>query len=140
MGSVASVNPGVADLLQTLTNLNSPVMSSQTVVSALEKSPPADIVQLSVAATQLENMDAMFGISNGAGTDGGGILGSLESSLTAAAGAAGNGTSSSTILSTASPADRLANYEAALQSGETQGLFGTGTDSGLSGSLFSVIG
>jgi hypothetical protein len=28
MGSVSSVNPGVANLLQTLTNLNSPVMSS----------------------------------------------------------------------------------------------------------------
>ena len=64
MGSVSSANAGVTDVLQMLSNLNSPVLSSPAVTSALEKAPTADIVQLSMAATQLENVDAMFGISN----------------------------------------------------------------------------
>jgi hypothetical protein len=38
------------------------------VTSALQKAPAADIVQLSVAATQLEGVDAMFGISDGSST------------------------------------------------------------------------
>jgi len=68
MGSVSSTNPGLQNLLQTLSNLNSPVLSSPVVTSALQKAPAADIVQLSVAATQLEGVDAMFGISDGSST------------------------------------------------------------------------
>ena len=64
MGSVSSANPGLQNLLQTLSNLNSPVLSSPAVTSALQTASPADIVQLSEAATQLEGVDAMFGISN----------------------------------------------------------------------------
>jgi len=64
MASVAAVNPGVGDLLQTLGNLNSPVLSSPSVVNALESAPTADIVQLSLAASQLEGVDAMFGIAS----------------------------------------------------------------------------
>jgi len=79
MGSVSSVNPGIADLLQTLTNVNSPVMSSKAAVSALEKAPAADIVQLSAAANQLESVDAMFGISTSPTTDVSSTLTALES-------------------------------------------------------------
>jgi hypothetical protein len=60
----AALNPGVANLLQTLTNVNSPIVSSPTLVSALEKAPPSDIVQLSAAATQLQNVSSLFGNSN----------------------------------------------------------------------------
>jgi hypothetical protein len=140
MGSVSSVNPGVAALLQTLSNVNSPVMSSPAAVSALEKAPASDIVQLSVAATQLQGMDEMFGISNGSGTDMSSILANLGNSLAGSAESAANGQPVSTALSTASPADQLANYQAVLQGAETQGLFSTGSNVGLSGSLFNTTG
>lgn len=135
MGSVSSLNPGIADLLQTLTNLNSPVMSSKAAVSALESAPPADIVQLSVAATQLQSVDAMFGISTSPTTDMSSTLASLEGSATGS-----SGTAASSVLSTASPADQLANYEQTLQAQVTQGLFGAGTTASLSGTLFNGIG
>lgn len=125
MGTVASVNPGVADLLQTLTNLNSPVMSSPAVTKALENASPSDIVQLSVAATQLQGIDAIFGISNSSNTNmSSSTLSALEGSATGSA----------------SGADQDANAQAALQSELTQGLFGTGTTTNLSGSLFNALG
>src|SRR5580698_8821771 len=65
MGSVSSTNPGVANLLQLLSNVNSPVASSPSAVAALEKAPPSDIAQLSGEAIQLQGMDEMFGIENG---------------------------------------------------------------------------
>lgn len=125
MGSVSSVNAGVADLLKTLSNLDSPVLSSSRVTSALEKAPVADIVQLSMAANQLEGVDAMFGISDGAGS----------------AGATGNAQLLSAANSNASSADQLATEQAALQSAQTQALlYGTGVTSSLSGSLFNLMG
>src|ERR1700693_648002 len=45
MGSVSSVNPGLTDLFQTMANTSSPLLSSPSVVSALEAAPTADIVQ-----------------------------------------------------------------------------------------------
>ena len=66
MGSVSSTNPGVADLLQTLSKVGSPLASSSKDVSALEKASPADLVQLSTAAMQLENVDTLFGGTTGA--------------------------------------------------------------------------
>ena len=101
MGSVSSVNPGVADLLQSLSNLNSPVMSSQTVVNALENAPAADIVQLSTAANQLQGIDAMFGISTSPSTDMSSTLAALEGSA-----ATPGATTTPSVLSTASPAGR----------------------------------
>jgi len=122
MGSVASINPGVADLLQTLSNLTSPVFSSPEVTSALENAPPADIVQLSIAANQLEGVDAMFGISDGSNADTSGILANLGDLSAGSTGATASTQSSSTVTSTASPADQVASYQTALQSAETQGL------------------
>jgi len=141
MGSVSSsLNPGVADLLQTLSNVNSPVMSSPAAVTALEKAPASDIVQLSMAALQLQNVDAMFGISTGSNTSmSGSLLTSLENSATASGTAAASGQVPSTVLSTASQGDQLANYQAALQAEQTQGLFGATSGSGLTGSLFNAI-
>jgi hypothetical protein len=133
MGSVSNMNPGVSDLLQTLSNLNSPVLSSQPVVNALENAPPADIVQLSMAATQLESVNAMFGIaatpSTGMDTSTSSTLGALEGTAP-----------SSSVVAAASPLDQNANAQAALQAELSQGLFGTGTSNGVSGSLFDTIG
>jgi hypothetical protein len=145
MGSVSSVNPGLAGLLQTLTNLDSPVMTSPTVVSALEKASPTDIVQLSAAAAQLQDVDAIFGFSNGSNADTNDPLASLESLLdgsgtAAVPGAATNAPASSSATPTASSADQMASYQASLQSEETQALFGTGATGSLSDSLFNVIG
>jgi len=139
MGSVSSTNPGLENLLQALSNLNSPVLSSPATLSALEKAPTADIVQLSVAATQLEGVDEMFGIPAASNTGPSSILTNLEdlatgSTGTAAAATAANGQSA------ASPAEQLDNYQTALQAAETQSLFGTGTTSALSNSLFDLSG
>jgi hypothetical protein len=109
-------------------------MSSKTAVSALESAPPADIVQLSVAATQLQSVDAMFGISTSPISDMSSTLASLEGAATGSSGTA------SAVLSTASPADQFANYEQTLQAQVTQGLFGSGITTSLSGTLFNGIG
>jgi hypothetical protein len=61
MSSVSSTNPLLANLLQTLSTVNSPVLSSPAALSAIDNAPPADIIQLSVAATELEGVDAIFG-------------------------------------------------------------------------------
>ena len=146
MGSPA-INPGVADLLQTLLTLNSPALSSPAVASALEKASPSDIVQLSAEATQLEGVDAMFGITDGSHDTGAGLTSALASLENSAAGS-GNSTtsppssssSSTAASSTASLPTQLANYQAAMQSDETQALLGDGTSSRLTGSLFDLTG
>jgi len=138
MGSVSSVNPGISNLLQTLTNLNSPVMSSPAVVSALEKAPPSDIVQLSTAVNQLATVDAMFGISSSSSTTGtSSIFAELEAEAT---GASTSGQSTPSALSNATPSEQFADYTSAIQSQITQGLFGATSSNALSGSLFNVIG
>jgi hypothetical protein len=135
MGSVStSPNLGVTDLLQTLSNLNSPVVSSKTAVSALESAPPADLVQLSSAAIELSNVDAMFGISTSSSSGTSNLLTSLEDQ------GATTSTSASSLLTSASPSAQNANYQSAIQAEVTNGLFGTSTTNALSGSLFNVIG
>jgi hypothetical protein len=64
MGSVASTNAGLSDLLQTLSNENSPLLatlSSPTVEAALQKAPAGDIAQISEEALQLQVTDSLFG-------------------------------------------------------------------------------
>jgi len=66
MGTVASSNNGLSTLLQTLSNENSPLLStlsSPSVESALEKAPTSDIVQISEQAFQLQATDELFGIA-----------------------------------------------------------------------------
>lgn len=70
MSTTSSVNAGLSTLLQDLTNIGSPLASSPTVVSALEKASPADIVQLSTEAIQLQGLDAMFGVPDSAAGSG----------------------------------------------------------------------
>jgi hypothetical protein len=67
MGSVASTSNGLSDLLQTLTNQNSPLLStvsSPTVEKALENAPASDIVQISDEAMQLQEAETLFGAPN----------------------------------------------------------------------------
>jgi hypothetical protein len=143
MGTVSSsLNPGVSELLQTLSNVNSPVMSSPAVVSALEKAPEQDIVQLSTEALQLQSVDTMFGISTGSSGSGSNMSSLLESLATSATGSgteATNSQAASGVLASASAADQLANYQAALQASVNQGLFGTASSNGLIGSLFNTV-
>ena len=135
MGSVSSsLNPGVADLLQTLANVNSPVLSSPAVVSALEKAPASDIVQLSAEATQLQNMDALFGLSAASNSN--------VNEVDTLFGITPDPTSTTNTLlqaldsagATVSPTD-----QAATQSLLAQGPFGTGTDEIL-GTLLNTLG
>jgi hypothetical protein len=141
MGSVSSsLNPGVSNLLQTLTNVNSPILNSQTAISAIESAPASDIVQLSAEATQLEGVDALFGISTPS-----------TSNTTSVDTLFGIPTSSSTSTTnpilqamqnagaTISSSDQAASQETATQAELEQGLFGTGTNNN-AGSLLNLIG
>jgi hypothetical protein len=154
MASVASINPGLSDLLQSLANIDSPVVSSPGAVSALEKASPTDLVQLSEAAMQLEGLDEMFGIQNGIQNgipNGSGatnlenlLNGAVDASLAspAAAVASSGGVAapaSSTASSAPSFADQLASYQLAAQTSEVQTLFNPGAAGGLSDSLLNLI-
>jgi hypothetical protein len=113
VSTVSSTNTIVANLLQTLSNAGSPVASSPALVSALDKSSPADIVKLSTDAAQLESVDAIFGISGGSSTATSTPLSNLESLLA---------TSGST--SAQSQAAQLDTYQSASQLSNIDGLFG----------------
>jgi len=138
MGTVSSsLNPGVADLLQTLTSVNSPVMNSQSVVKALESAPASDIVQLSEEASQLQSVDALFGISSASAPTSTDTLFGITPTAT---------TSTNNVLqamenagATLSPTEQAASDQAAIQAQLTQGLFGTGTNNSL-GTLLNTTG
>ena len=68
MSTTSSINAGLANLLQNLSNVGSPLLSSPKVLAALQNAPPADIVQLSDEAIQLEGLNALFGASESSGT------------------------------------------------------------------------
>lgn len=113
MSSTPSVNAGLASLLQNLSNINSPILSSPKALAALQNAPPADIVQLSDEAIQLEGLNALFGAAEASGSS---QAGSLLSSLL---GGGGDGSSDPTNLlselsSAASPVTSPSS-EAALQ-------------------------
>lgn len=132
MGSVSSTNPGVANLLQTLANVNSPVLSSPAAVTALQNASPADVVQLSDAATELQTVDEMFGASTGStgsGSSTANVFANLDSSLLASApGASTTGTPSA------------ANFQTEFQSAENQALFGGGASGNSPTSLIDLLG
>jgi len=145
MGSVSSLNPGVADLLQTLSNVNSPVLSSPAVVSALENAPTSDIVQLSQSASQLENMDMLFGLPNSAAESSSNSLSTLladvESPQTTAIATGSSTATASASTSASTEAGQIASYQASLQAAETETLFGTSPTATLPDtSLLSLLG
>jgi hypothetical protein len=68
---VSSVtNPGLADVLSILSNSASPalssLLSSSKVQSALQNASPADLVELSDQALQLQTVDSLFGAPSAA--------------------------------------------------------------------------
>ncbi|HTW65691.1 MAG TPA: hypothetical protein VME17_13785 [Bryobacteraceae bacterium] len=137
MGSVSSTNPGLSDLLQTLTNENSPLastFSSPSVETALENAPPGDIVQLSTEALQLQVTDSLFGEQDTATAS---PSQSLFSALEAIDSSATNGTGTSTPTL----ADQLAAYQGSSQLAETQSLLGLAqpTTTTTANSLFDVL-
>jgi hypothetical protein len=127
MGSVSSPNPAITNLLQTISSAQSPVLSSPAVISSLENAPPADIIQISTAATQLAGIDAEFGITptptDTEDTDLNNVLSALAPSQT-------------TGSTPATSAQQLASYQSAVQAADTQALLGTGTTTGLSDPVF----
>ena len=140
MGSVASTNAlasssnnnGLSDLLQTLTNENSPLLStlsSPDVETALENAPSSDIVEISEQAQQLQDTDALFGISNTAN--------SASDNLFSALADAGSSSTSSTAGSSLS--DQLAAYQGNMQTQETQALFGITPPTTTPSSLYDVF-
>jgi hypothetical protein len=92
------------------------------VQTALENSSPADIVQFSEAALQLQEAGGLFGTTGTANptTNLDGLLQSLESS---------------TASGSTPGATTLAAYQSALQAQQADALFGTSTTSGTSGAL-----
>jgi hypothetical protein len=121
MGSVASTNAGLSDLLQTLGNDNSPLLStlsSPTVEAALQSAPAGDIAQISDQALQLQLADSIFGDSSTSSTPADSIFSALASSDSDAT-ASSNSTSSASSL-----ADQLAAYQQSSQLQETQTLLG----------------
>jgi hypothetical protein len=127
MGSVASSNPAITNLLQTISSAQSPVLSSPAVISSLENGPPADIIQISTAATEMAGIDAEFGITptptDTEDTDLNNVLSALAPSQT-------------TASTPATTDQQLATYQSAVQEADTQSLLGTGTTAGLSAPVF----
>jgi len=138
MGSVASTNNGLSDLLQTLTSENSPLastLSSPTMENALENAPASDIVQISEQAMQLQATDALFGISDTSTTS----TDSLFSALADAASSATSSTSGSSVNTGSSLADQLAAYQGNAQTQAAQTLLDINPSTTTQNSLFDVF-
>ncbi len=136
--NVASTNNGLSDLLQTLTNDNSPLLStlsSPNVEAALESAPASDIVQISDEAQQLQTADALFGISNTSTSS----ADNLFSALAAVGSSGTSSTSASSLDPGSSLADQLAAYQGNQQTQETQALFGIAPSTTTPNSLYDVF-
>ena len=127
MGSIPSVNPGVSDLLQTLSSAESAsgstVLSSPAVQSALQSASSGDIVQLSARALQLQEANGLFGSADSTQTAASIILSALNSSQS------GSATASATTTGSTAPATAAA-AEAASESEQVSELFGTSSNTG----------
>jgi hypothetical protein len=136
MGSVSSTNAGLSDLLQTLSNENSPLLgtlSSPAIETALENAPPGDIAQISDEAMQLQFADAIFGDPNSSSTSSNSLFSELESITSAGA------TSPTATTSPSSLADQLAAYQGSSQLEQTQALLGITQPTNPQSSLFDVF-
>ncbi|MBZ5577804.1 MAG: hypothetical protein LAP40_14680 [Acidobacteriia bacterium] len=145
MGSVASVNPGIATVLKTLSNSGSSALSSAlaspTVQSVLQNAPPADIAQLSSQALQLQEMDTLFGaptesanpsllsslFPSSSSSSPASLLQSLDASLLASTTVNPATAAADPAGAQASVSAQLATYQAVLQAAQVQALFGTAT-------------
>jgi hypothetical protein len=115
MSSVAAINPVLANLLQNLSQIGSPLASSPQLVAALQKASPGDIAQLSDAAIQLQAVNGLFGTpdSSGADSNSSSDPGSLFASLAQAA-PGSNAIDSSLAASSNNANTLLANLEQTL--------------------------
>ncbi len=144
MGSIASSNTlasnnnGLSDLLQTLTNENSPLLStlsSPNIQAALENAPASDIVEISDQAQQLQATDALFGISNTSSSP----TDSLFSALASVGSSAASPAAGSSLSAGSSLADQLAAYQGNMQTQEAQALFGITPPTTAPNSLYDVF-
>jgi hypothetical protein len=120
--STSTSNNGLSNLLQTLTNENSPLLStlsSPNIQSALEKAPTADIVEISDQAQQLQLTDALFGETSTASTP----TDSLFSALASVGSSTTSSASGSSLNTGSALSDQLAAYQSNMQTQETQSLF-----------------
>lgn len=124
------INPGLADVLNIISNGASPalssLLSSSKVQAALQNASPADLVQLSDQALQLQTVESLFGNAGGSQTNG--LFGS--SSTTNPTTTLDNlveNLSQPASGSSAAPsvATQLAAYQGQLQLADTQTLFGS---------------
>jgi hypothetical protein len=136
MGSVSATNPAsnqaISQLLQQLSNENSPLLStfaSPAVESALQNAPPSDIIQISDQAFQLQETDALFGQTGTTSTA------SPADSFFSQLEAIGSGTTSTPSL-----ADQASAFQGNSQLQQIQSLFGiTPPGSTPANSLFDVL-
>lgn len=132
MSTIASVNPGVSDLLNFLSSTGSSpvssVLSSPSVQTALHSSSPGDLAQLSQQALQLQQAGSLFGNSDSAETSA-----TPESLLLQALTSSTTGTSTSST-STAGAATSALALQQAYQ------LFGTNPNSGTGSGSYSFVG
>jgi hypothetical protein len=134
-GTTGSSSNGLTDLLQTLTNENSPLLStlsSPAIQTALENAPASDIVEISDQAMQLQATDALFGITSSSDSPTDNLFSALADSS--------SGTGSSALSSSLDPgsslADQLAAYQGNMQTQEAQTLLGNNSTPN---SLFDVF-
>ncbi|MGA2712084.1 MAG: hypothetical protein ABSG41_03180 [Bryobacteraceae bacterium] len=126
MSSIASVNPGVSGLLQTLSSAGSTpassVLSSPKVESALQNASPGDIAQLSAEALQLQEANGLFGSPDSSQTAASIILQALNSSLSGSTTNSAPAPGSTALSSTAATAAAASELE------QVSGLLGTNSN------------
>jgi hypothetical protein len=128
MSSIASVNPGVSDLLQTLSSAGSTpassVLSSPAVESALQNASPRDIAHLSAEALQLQEANGLFGSPDSTQTAASIILQALNSS------SLGSTTNSASAPGSTALSSAAASAASASELEQVSGLLGTDSNSG----------
>jgi hypothetical protein len=150
MSTVTAVNSGVADLLQIFSNAGSPslasALSSSGVQSALQGASPADIVQLSDQALQLQVANDLFASADPSQTGGLFSAASPSSSSLALENLLTNLYSPPSTASPAIPAapapslaDQIATYQGNLQAEQLQAFFGVNPTSGTSGTRLDIL-
>jgi hypothetical protein len=142
--STVAVNPGVAALLQILSNAGAPSLSSAlsttSIQSALQAASPADIAQLSDQAVQLQVANSLFANTSPSQTVF--SASSLSNSNVALENLLTNlysPTPTTPPSSTASAASQIATYQSQLQNEQLQALFGVDPNVGASGTLLNVV-
>jgi hypothetical protein len=139
MGSIATSDFSLANLLQTLTSSGSPQLaaelSSPAVQAALETAPSGDIVEVFDQALQMQEASLFSADSSTAFTPTIPAAVDPASSLLAPTSSAAPATAP-----TASLAHQLEGYQSDLQSQEMQTLFGVNAAGPPLSSLFNVLG